>query len=172
MEIDYMNVNIEEINRILNDIDFNDESQYVYNRPRCWNRWFNDFIDDKEFERVKSRMGKDAFSKSIEGIMNTDGSEETFRKRFPLYNYEKYISPWDYNLKVVSKKRIQEIAFTLQEHFPMEFNSLCTVLEKVYVSGNQAEKKWSIKDLLLLGNSYDRELCMGIRVAQAVKEVA
>lgn len=124
-----MSFNIKEINRILNNIGDRTSSDYeIYGKT--WTVWHTKMLAGNE---SYMQLHGSAIDSLLLFHDCGDYSEENFNKWFPTITYKKYVDPntlFDY--KRLSLRKIQAIAFELQEYIDLEFNLLVEALRDLY----------------------------------------
>ncbi len=164
-----MDFNVQEINRILNDIDFNNPDDYEYSSA-CWKDWvLLFFLPNKK----NSNIQKESLIEQnliYNKFLRTQATEEDFKAHYPNIVYKEYISPWFFNHKMVSKKKVSKIAFELQEHLSIEYAELCHLLLLFYSSRDSSN--WNFDNLSICLMSYNKELYMKTQIYLALNSKA
>lgn len=165
-----MYFNIEEINRILNDIDFNNPDNYFFNSQN-WDDWQRLFLSKQNISSQFNEKFKfaDFVDRDLK-FRQSSMSEEDFNLYFPDIHYANYEHPFSYGHKTVSKTKIQKIAFELQEHIPIEYSELCHVLFVLY--GSNKKTNWNFDNLSICLMSYNKELYMKTQIYLALNSKA
>lgn len=149
-------LNNEKISQILTNLD--DQAQDFVFSGSCWDHWVLSFLgkesgwktlsDSEKYERLPAFCNKRLYS------------EADFKKWFPNFTYNKYVSPHDLNKKVVSEQKIQKIAFELQTYIPLKFDHLCELLTKMYWIRQPSD--WNLSTLASMIKIYDNDLYLKI----------
>lgn len=129
-------IDFKKIESILNTLDPNnpDDWELSFNQKRAWgSRFIHDKLNLLTHENYSIEKLKDISNRQRVFFNETDHSEEAFKKIFPEAKYDEFISPYDIKLPMsVSKKKIQKVAFQLQEHLPLEYNNICDIVKSIY----------------------------------------
>lgn len=158
-----MDFDINKINKILNNLGDIDSDDYEMTRA-VFTYWISNFFwKSPSYERLSSY---DA-TKKLNMFTNCgDYSEENFQKWYPSYEYDKYLDPNSLKeYKKVSKKKIQKVAFELQEHIPMEYDKLVNLLIRFYYF----EKEFSFDTLITRVFMVDQDLSLRMMIDKEVK---
>lgn len=148
---------VPKIDSILNNMNDND---YRFSN-KCWKKWLNEFLNkDNQFNNLTNHLSILEYKQYLKTFKETDCSEKSFKKWIPKFKYDNYISPWDYNIKVVSENKIQKVAFELQEHIPLEYTQLCKLLKTIYWTTNT----WDFNKISSLLDMYDQDLYLKSKI--------
>lgn len=149
-----MKYDIKEIERIVQNIDIQSDEDLEIDKRKCLSKWEDEFFFKiKGNEKILPDQFHN-FCKKLKEFKKTNCSEEIFQQYYPNYHYEKYISPWDYGIMKVSKRKYQKIAFELSNHISLEFQKLSDLVEDLY----RVRQKPTFEDLSTLMACYDKKL--------------
>lgn len=165
-----MTFDIPEIERILNSVsEDTSTSDWEYNKGRCWESWVAVFfMKDDRHKKINQDLTLIERISIMEKFENTAQSEEDFKKLYPDYEYDVYKSPWDFNYRMVSEAKIQKIAFELQQHIPLEYNQLCSLVTTV-LRRNKRER-WVFDEVITNLMSFDKDLFLKATIYVQMKK--
>jgi hypothetical protein len=152
-----MSFDVIKINKILQSVDFNSIEDFQYNKGKCWEMWIKDFYTkNNRHEQSNQQLSFIEKVELMKKFEKTQATEADFKQAYPDFKYDKYISPWDYDYKLVSKNKIQKVAFELQDHIQIDFHQLCDLVQTMYWMSKPDQ--WNFETLVSYLMSYDSDL--------------
>lgn len=165
-----MELNYKEIERIINDVDMNNDEHAEISFAGCMIQWYENFLYyENQFKEELANIDISEKGERLRLFQKTDVSEEEFKKLFPTIKYQKYISPLEFNVRKITENKIAHTAFLLMDHIPLQYEQLKSLVHTVYRS--YSPQCWNSELITGLISRYSRKLYFDIIFSEELKKV-